>query len=182
MSQLVELRRIAPDRALTRAEAFSVAELQANRLLDHTGLFGPPVPTTVIRDLPAVKVDFWSGTPVSGSTHWTGSNWIIVLNADEPGVRKRFTMAHELHHILEHPARSLRSTRKRCGKPLEELVADHFAACLLMPKMWVRRAILSEGIATVSELAWLFEVSRSAMQRRLSYLGLLDDVTEEGRP
>jgi Zn-dependent peptidase ImmA (M78 family) len=178
MSHLVELRRIAPNRALDPAELFNVAELQANRLLELAEVHGPPVPTSVIRDMPAVKVDQWRAVPVSGSSHWTGSSWMIVLNADEPWSRRRFTLAHELAHILAHPGRDVlyRNAGKQCGESFEEVVADHFAACLLMPKAWVRRAVSSEGLANVEDLASLFEVSRSAMRRRLAWLGMLEEL------
>ena len=180
MSRLAELRRLAPRRPLTRLEAFRVAELQANRLLRDAEVAGPPVPTTLISDLSGVSVDYWPRTPVSGSTHWTGSTWIIVVNADEPRVRQRFSLAHELHHILDHPSRDiLYKTTRRGARPTEEVVADHFAACLLMPKRWVRRALISEGVTNVPALASLFEVSRIAMRTRLDFLGLSDDAIEQ---
>lgn len=52
-----------------------------------------------------------------------------------------------------------------------EQAADYFAACLLMPRAWVKRA-WSEGLQRLSELSQLFEVSPPAMARRLDHLGL----------
>ena len=57
--------------AWTRSEAFRIAELQANHLLKLADVLGPPVPTAILRDLPAISVDYWPEAPVSGSTHWT---------------------------------------------------------------------------------------------------------------
>ena len=181
MSRLAELRRLSPTRPLTKAEAFRVAELQANHLLTGVELSGPPVPMSVITSLAGITVDYWPNAPVSASSHWTGKTWIIVLNDDEPRVRQRFSLAHELHHVLCHPQREVlyRTHRQTAGRPVEELVADHFSASLLMPRRWVRRAWANEGISTVPALASLFEVSWVAMQYRLNFLGLID--ANEGR-
>ena len=178
MSRLAELRRLSPVRPLTRAEAFRVAERQAERLLSSAGISRPPVPESLITDLPDVKVDYWPDAPVSGSSHWTGTTWIIVVNADEPLVRRRFSLAHELHHILDHPHRDVLYKNQRPPNRFrpEETVANHFAASLLMPRRWIRRAWTRDGITTVHELASLFEVSPTAMHRRLVYLGLIDDT------
>lgn len=176
MSPLVELRSLAPRRPLTRNEANRVAELQANRLLERAELSGPPTPASIVTALPHVAVDYLAGVPVSGSTHWTGATWMIVLNASEIPSRQRFSLCHELKHILDHPAREVLYTRLRPveGKDGAEAVADFFAACLLMPKMWVKRA-WTTGVNDVGKLAFLFEVSPAAMRVRLVWLGLLED-------
>jgi Zn-dependent peptidase ImmA (M78 family) len=53
------------------------------------------------------------------------------------------------------------------------LVADYFAACVLMPKKLVKRRF-GEGLRTASQLAAEFGVSPVAMQYRLHQLGLLE--------
>ena len=150
-----------------------MAERQAERLLAVHTINSPPVPTRILRGFANVRVDYFRGIPVSGSTHWTGHDWVIVLSADEPTVRQRFSLAHELHHILMHPFRTLvfapGETRLR---PLREVVANHFAACILMPRRFVERAV--EQTTDVTILASLFEVSTVAMRRRLTDLDLAE--------
>jgi Zn-dependent peptidase ImmA (M78 family) len=177
MSPLADLRSLSPRRPLTRAEANRVAELQANRLLDRAGLTKPPTPMSLVTNLPQVAVDFLKGVPVSGSAHWTGAYWMLVLNASEPTVRQRFSLCHELKHVVDHPQREVLYSRLRpmAGKDPAEAVADYFAACLLMPRVWVRRA-WTGGLANVPTLAALLDVSQAAMRVRLAWLGLIDEA------
>ena len=51
-----------------------------------------------------------------------------------------------------------------------EYMADQFAARLLMPETDIK-ALLSEGIKTVKEMAAKFDVSLDAMKYRLEELG-----------
>ncbi len=50
-------------------------------------------------------------------------------------------------------------------------MCDYFAACLLMPRIWVKRA-WGDGINDQRALAALFDVSTTAMGIRLEQLGL----------
>ena len=174
MTSVSSLRQLTPRRALSMTEALRLAELQANRLLEQFAIADPPTPVSVVSELPKVRIEELAKIPVSGSAHWSGQDWIIVVRSDEPLVRKRFSMAHELKHIVDHPFRDyLYSQPKRttAGRDRAEVVADHFAACLLMPKKWIYAA-WNEGIRDVGDLAYFFEVSRVAMERRIRDLGL----------
>lgn len=100
-----------------------------------------------------------------------------------------FTLAHELGHWVLHTGKSayfLRSGKIRpyicrtfAKKPPEEIQADLFAGCLLMPRPMLERAVnqLSKlGTIHLSHLYGLADtlgVSISALQVRLSQLGLL---------
>ncbi|MGH9207654.1 MAG: ImmA/IrrE family metallo-endopeptidase, partial [Acidimicrobiales bacterium] len=55
-----------------------------------------------------------------------------------------------------------------------EQVCDFFAACLLMPRAWVKHACCDDRIQTPLALARRFVVSQAAMHRRLLALGLID--------
>jgi Zn-dependent peptidase ImmA (M78 family) len=101
--------------------------------------------------------------------------WVIVLNADDVYVRQRFTMAHEFKHVLDSEAQAIMFARVREPELVRERVADHFAACLLMPKVWVVRA-WAGGIQGIVPLARMFEVSRVAMNWRLQELGLIGPI------
>ena len=119
MSRFDEFRELIPREPLTKPELLRIAERQADRLLAAHGITRPPVPTWILRDFPRVRVEYWHRIPVSGSTHWTGHDWIIVLDANEPTVRQRFTLAHEVHHILMHPVRDVaypHGRRRPCGR------------------------------------------------------------------
>lgn len=172
-SILAELRDLAPKRPVTWAEGNRIAALQAERLLKLSGILTPAVPETVITELPRISVEREYPFKVSGVTAWAKGVWMIAINAGEPIVRQRFSLAHEFKHVIDgsakqylYPAQLGYTTDQRC-----ELVADQFAAALLMPKTWIKKAWY-DGIQDVAQLARLFEVSHEAMRIRLQTLGL----------
>jgi len=183
-STLAELRSLVPPRrGLTIHEAEQITERQATRLLALTGITGPPVPSAVIADLPRIYVaretvlpDSGLPIPASGSSHWNGQKWVIVVNGDEPRTRQRFSLAHEFKHVMDHPFRTQLYPRCRGYLPEErwEHIAHYFAASLLMPRQWIKRVWASERMQDVADLAQLFEVSQTAMEIRLLKLGLLE--------
>lgn len=172
-----QLRALQPQRPLTPIEAFNIAERQASRLLKLSGITEPHVPGEIIAALPRVRIDVCPDLPVAGSSHWSNATkqWVIRLNGADAPVRQRFTLAHEAKHILDHglsdyayPATGRTSRAERV-----ELTSDYFAACLLMPRPWVKR-VYGQGLHEVGALAALFGVSRAAMRYRLDQLGLSD--------
>lgn len=173
-SVVASLRSLMPDRALTLDEAKVVAERQANRLLATVSYDSPPFPSSVIEELPRLDVQTVPVLPRSGMSMWSRGMWRVRLNGAESPTRRRFTLAHELKHILDAPFedviyRDLRTTTDRDGTI--EAICDHFAACLLMPKKWVKR-LYGQGVQDTAELAWRFNVSPQAMAFRLTTLGL----------
>ena len=176
-STLFQLRALVPRRPLSHQEALRIAELQANRLLALTGVRDAGTPTDIVSGLPFVEVAHRSDLPVSGLTNWFKPRWLILLNSSEPAVRRRFSLMHEFKHILDHdkvaylyPSTSFLDSQRRA-----ELVADYFAACLLMPKRLIKRCY-GQGQQQVTELAAEFGVSPVAMQFRLQQLGLIEGV------
>lgn len=173
-SVLHDLRKLTPVRPLRFAEAFRIAELQANRLLASQEIVGPPVPDEVVTRFPRVQVETVR-LGVSGATAWSDGRWQILLNASEPEVRRRFSAIHELKHVLDHPHAELLypGVPGMSSAERQEQIADAFAACVLMPRMWVKRAWRS-GVQDAADLARLFQVSREAMHYRLISLGLAE--------
>lgn len=175
-SLLTEIRNLVPPRPLAIPESYRLAEFQASRLRQRLGIDQPALPTKALLNIPRLRVTRLTNVGVSGGNGWSKGTWLIVLNAQEPENRVRFSLCHELKHVLDGhwrdtlypPYRDL-STRQR-----SELVSDHFAACLLMPAVWVKRLYCDEGIQQPERLARRFQVSSEAMRRRLEYLGLLD--------
>jgi len=118
------------------------------------------------------------GKNVSGIVAVEDGQPVIYVNASDPHVRRRFTIAHEIGHVyLGHLTNKenneliddevrLRSVNWNT----EEKLANAFAAQLLMPASLIRHAI-SRGHSTVEELAELFDVSEQSMVFRLKNLG-----------
>ncbi len=132
------------------------------------------MPESVIAGLPRVSVERVGRIPVSGSVCWSKGLWVISLNRSEPAVRQRFSLAHELKHVLDAPFGELLYPpwRGLSAEDRAEQVANHFAACLLMPKAWVRGAYFNQGLTDLPRLAGRFAVSQTAMRIRLESLGL----------
>jgi hypothetical protein len=173
-SVLRTLRDLVPQRRLTTDVSLRLAELQANRLLELVNVAGPVVPDDVITDLPKIEVRYESEIPVSGSAHWELGKWVITLRASEPPARQRFSMMHEFKHIIDHESRYLLyGDVDHDPKAIEkaERAADQFAACLLMPKRWLKMQWFASG-QQVQLLATRLGVSPRALEVRLWHLGL----------
>lgn len=172
---LRHLRDLQPDRNLEDHEARGIAERQALRLLQILGQHEPAVNVAAIADLPRIEVRVEPNLPVSGLSHWTGGRWLIAVNRDDSPARRRFTLAHEFKHVLDHPFID-HAYLDRKGKPdhdYAEKICDQFAACLLMPRPWLKRA-WTNGIQDQAALAALFNVSEAAMAIRLRSIGLTE--------
>ena len=100
----------------------------------------------------------------------------ILVNRDNLKNRfrgRRFTLAHELCHILfdQGRARSLAHGSTPWASPSVEQRANAFAAMLLMPPSRARRPVttgLAELKRSVDRLADRMRVSRVALKRHLS--------------
>jgi hypothetical protein len=98
--------------------------------------------------------------------------WIIQLKDTDAFATKRFSLFHEAFHILAH-CRTSPVFRKRGSivGSFNELLADYFALCTLMPREWV---VESWGeVKDLDQMAEIFAVPKSAMCIRLRQLGLV---------
>jgi Zn-dependent peptidase ImmA (M78 family) len=122
-----------------------------------------------------MEVALRSDLPVSGLTNWYKPRWVTLLKANEPAVRRRFSLMHEFKHVIDHEgiAYLYPDLGDLAGDRRAELTADYFAACLLMPKRLVKRRF-GQGLHDPAELAAEFGVSVLAMRYRLNQLRLTD--------
>jgi len=172
---LEKLRAITPRRALTTTEARFVAARQAALLLSELDVQVPGMPESVLAELPFLTVARHDRFPTSGMTTQTNDNgWVVVLKGTEPKVRQRFSLAHELKHIIDDPfIHALYPPLGRLSADERaEAICDHFAGCLLMPKRWLVRDWCG-GRQNIERLAERYAVSRAAIRVRLSQLGLV---------
>lgn len=176
-SLLYQLRTLMPMRPLTQFEAYRVAELQANRMLEAANIDEPGTPDELIMGLPFLTVNLRSDLPVSGLTRWVKPRWQIYVNKNEPAVRRRYSLMHEFKHLLDHgisdylyPKNQWNNAEVRAEK-----VCDYFAASLLMPKRIIKRRFF-QGLDDPNELAAEFGVSPTAMRYRLDGLKLTGPI------
>lgn len=173
---ITEVRRISPACGLAPGEARMLAERQAHRLLAAQGVTEPCVPEQLIECLPRIEVRYVRAKHFAATARWAGGRWLLLVNKTDSWYRQRFSMAHELKHIIDHPEREVLYARNRFGSSYDqaERAADYFAACLLMPKTWIKRDFYGRGIRDPRVLARRFQVSAAAMRIRLDQLGLYE--------
>lgn len=173
---LKKLRSLVPQRPLRFSEALHLAELQARRLLEITGVTDLPVSCREITDLPQVRIVDDPRLPLAGASHWdaAATQWVIRLNPTDSAAQRRFTLLHEFKHILDYGGPGLQPIpgHPQCTDRRTEMVADHFAACALLPKQIVREAWAASS-GDVARMAAHCEAPPSATRARLIQLGLL---------
>lgn len=182
-SVLAILRNLIPIReSITFGESLRVAELQAAKLLSLFDINDGPVPSELITELPRIKV-VYADLPVSGTSHWNGSDWVITLNRHEATVRQRLTLAHEYKHIVDHGStkRLYTGSWRHSAEAQSEQAADYFAGCVLVPRRLLKRA-WGNGIQDPIDLARHFKVSVPAITVRLAQTGLITDSSRCARP
>lgn len=176
-----QVRDLMPRRALTLAEAYKVAELQAVRLQELVGTPAPPMRFDQLLALPNVEVQLegdYKMDHFSGLSRFTKGKWLIIVDRNDPHGRRRFTIAHEFKHVIDHSLEKIAYANLGYGDPRRrqqhiEAICQHFAANLLMPKTWVRDW-WTRGFQDIYALAGLFQVSNVAMEVRLKSLGFID--------
>ncbi|HSV67554.1 MAG TPA: ImmA/IrrE family metallo-endopeptidase [Mycobacteriales bacterium] len=178
-----DLRQLMPPYRPVDYQAKSILERQAAKLLEIFDIREAPVDVALIAELPRLEVVVRPsrevvddhGRQLSGLTKWDKGRWLIKINRDDSPTRRRFTLAHEFGHVLEHPfVRVLYAdTYGRLDEQRMEDHCDYFAACLLMPRPWVKQA-WANLTQDQARLAAYFRVSPAAMARRLAYLNLTE--------
>jgi Zn-dependent peptidase ImmA (M78 family) len=168
----------------------SRAEEAASALIRHYGITEPPIPVDKIAEEEGVEiVRSKSQGNEAGFALRDRGRAVIGVNVGNNRLRQRFTIAHELGHLVLHPGKSLivdpsvrinlRNEISSLGTDFEEIQANVFAAELLMPRTLVIRLVselastTSSHENTVTLLADLFEVSKEAMSYRLINLGIV---------
>ena len=183
-SQLLShLRQIAPKRALTFSESLTVAQHQAGRTRELLGISTAAIPLDWVPELPKLTVEvvpaYKLGEGTSGLTTRKAGSYLIAINKNKSRTHRRFTLCHELKHLIDYPYARILHAGLGYGDPDSqeyriERIADHFAAHLLMPTNLVKRA-WGHRLQDPRILCRLFEVSEEAMRIRLDNLGLTGD-------
>ncbi len=98
--------------------------------------------------------------------------WMIALNAQHPASRRRFTLAHDLGHIvLGHDGAIVADDTE--AKRLEA-EADEFAAALLIPEADARRELRTIDLRRLLLLKQRWQVSVAFLIRQAYNHGLID--------
>ncbi len=110
---------------------------------------------------------------------------LIVLATSRMPWRQRYTLAHELAHLLAGDDQDVHLDKdvhdRVQGRDPSEVRANAFAAAFLMPETVLRAAVGPAGLtqAAFASLACELKVSPSALAVQLSQLRLIDEGTCE---
>ncbi len=178
---------------------YALARRRAQQLLADGRVTEAPVPLEKLAELCSATIRYepFDGE-VSGMVHCKpDGGGVIGVNSEHSKTRQRFTIAHELGHLILHADEEFHIDEKR---PLarrdevsslavdpREIEANQFAAELLMPEGLVRgsvEALIKEDPEVsveeaIDQLARGYRVSALAMTHRLSNLKIVssdDDV------
>jgi Zn-dependent peptidase ImmA (M78 family) len=124
-----------------------------------------PVPDnliTVANDSLPIEVRYITLKALHGAVWKTSNSWVVQINKGDTSARQRFTLYHEMFHILAHCAttpvfKNIGSTRGR----FNEILADHFAAQILIPNECVAAKWQEEQ--DIRRMAVLFDVPEPVM-------------------
>ena len=178
---------------------YSLARRRAQQLLADGDVTEAPVPLERLAELCRANIRYepFDGD-VSGMVHCRpNGGGVIGVNSEHSKSRQRFTIAHELGHLLLHADEefhidekrplALRDEKSSLAVDPREIEANQFAAELLMPALLVRESVAAlveqdsevtvEG--AIDELAHVYRVSTIAMSHRLTSLKIIssdDDV------
>jgi Zn-dependent peptidase ImmA (M78 family) len=172
------------------APRYALAKRKAQQLLEKAGITKPPVRVESLAKRVGARIrhEPFSGEGLSGMAYRQPDGKLFIgVNALHPRNRRRFTIAHEIAHLVLHQQEDLhideaftiqlRSDRSSLAVDEKEIEANQFAAELLMPAAWLledlqdRQIDLESDDQAIAELATRYQVSVQAMTIRLSALG-----------
>jgi Zn-dependent peptidase ImmA (M78 family) len=142
----------------------------ADQILQRFDIIEPPVPIDDLVQLLGVRLNYVESPGWSGAVKITPPNRAdIWVASEESAVRRRFTIAHEMGHLMLHnPEDEAYRDISFSGSKMEAQ-ANRYAAALLMPLWMLQEQVEIHG-PNVSRLADLFDVSEMAMGIRLEKL------------
>jgi len=115
---------------------------------------------------------------VDGLSYASGDVRIVIIGSTDRSGRHRFTIAHELAHVLfgDGGAEVIEEQLFIASAGNEEARANAFAAAFLMPKREIKEYLSGgDAVEAFDELVWDFRVSPYSMAWRLKNLGLIGE-------
>lgn len=169
---------------------YNLARKKAAELLHAAAVSEAPVPVETLAELAGAVIRYepFEGQ-LSGMLFRSEDGAVIGVNSLHAAVRQRFSIAHEIGHLLlhepelhvdEHAFVAFRDLESSKASDPAEIEANQFAAALLMPADLLTQSIAELGhnpdvSDAIRILAQRFQVSQEAMTIRLSKLGYLTE-------
>lgn len=155
---------------------FELVRRLANRYLIEAGINHLPIPTDLITqaddNLP-IEVRQVPLKACHGAVWRLNDCWLVQLNNNDTTARQRFTLYHEIFHILAHCEATPVFKKTLCSHEgyFNELLADHFAGFILLPYKWVLEKWTE--VKDSSQMAAIFDVPQSVAWFTLKHINLI---------
>ena len=154
---------------------FQLVEALANKYLKKAKLDHPPVMTDAVGHFnisPQIEVRPLPLKAYHGAVWRLEDGWVIHLNSNNKPARQKSVLFHEVFHILAHN-KATPIFRKRGLKEglFNEMLADYFAGCFMMPRTWIDKKWAE--LKDLKQMAEAFQVTEVAIWIRLKAMGLI---------
>ena len=177
--------------------SFTEISNRVRKLLKEHKVTAAPVPVEKIATTLGAQVRYSEfDDELSGMIYIKGSRPIIGVNSLHPENRQRFTIAHELAHLVLHRRLIedyvhvdkrfpvlMRDASSATGTQRMEMEANHFAAELLMPVFLLSSMLKKNGFdiddkEPLEKLSRKFRVSKQALDYRISNLNYINNILD----
>jgi len=110
-----------------------------------------------------IEVQWVSLKAYHGAVWRLSNRWLVQLNSNDTIAYQRFALYHEIFHILAHCKATpvfnkVSGTGSQQGS-FNELLADHFAAVMLLPEKWVKESW--NTFKDINQIAAIFDAPKA---------------------
>lgn len=131
--------------------------------------------TMLLENKGIIVANIHSGEKVDAFSFWNEHTPVIVIDKMKTAVRTRFSIAHELGHLVMHRAVEDDYIDDPSLFKLVESQANYFASCFLMPASTFGREYYSSNIDSLIKLKKRWLTSIGAIAIRAYNLNLIND-------
>lgn len=155
---------------------FKLVRRLANRYQAEAGIDRPPIPADLITqadDKLSIEIRQVPLKAHHGAVWRLSDCWLVQLNSNDTPARQRFTLYHEIFHILAHSKANPVFKKSLCSRDgsFNELLADHFSAGVLVPGKWVKK--IWPEVKDINQMMAIFDVPRPVVWFALKHLRLI---------
>ncbi len=183
LERYIEIEEIVGQRALFnnplqdfKIRSYNDVDAAAEKLRDEWDLGESPISNLMelLEDKGICIYEIEANDRFDGLSGFVGKIPVIILNASFELVRKRFTLAHELGHILlKFPKREVMEPR------LKEKMCHAFAGAFLLPNSAISNELFGKRQNIVEwelkKLKGIYGISLAAIMARAHHLKLITD-------
>jgi Zn-dependent peptidase ImmA (M78 family) len=187
VNKLADFKEIAYERARNFRDKYGLGNYCANQLVDVLDLFGKDERINI----ELIRVPF-ANLKLAGFIGYKDGTFVIVTNTNQRLGLERFTIAHEIYHLLQNRVyikensliEEMVTSESDKNQNIHEIMADSFAAELLIAEKSLKDNIeeltknQDQDIdpSLIIQLQHKYGVDYKAITKRLREIGVIDDL------